>query len=54
MRFEWIFSRLRPWQLMLLTGALFAVDLVVPDPIPFIDEAILGVVTFLLARKVRR
>jgi hypothetical protein len=54
MGFERAFSRLRPWQLLLLTGTLFVVDLAVPDPIPFLDEALLGLVTVLLARKSRR
>ena len=31
-------SRLRSWQLFVVAGALFVVDLLVPDPIPFIDE----------------
>jgi hypothetical protein len=41
-------GRLRyPWVFVLL-GVLFAVDLVVPDPIPFIDEVILALLTFLV------
>ncbi len=36
-------SSLRFPQLFLLLAALFAVDMVTPDPILFIDEAILGV-----------
>jgi hypothetical protein len=44
------FSRLRyPW-LVALLGGLFAVDLVIPDPLPFVDEAILAALTLLLAR----
>ena len=40
--------------LMLLTG-LFLVDLAVPDPILFLDEAFLGIATLLVARwKMRR
>jgi len=29
---------------------LFVVDLVIPDPVPFLDEILLGVVTLLLSR----
>lgn len=46
-------SRLRyPW-LLVLTGTLFVVDLFVPDVIPFFDEALLGLVTLLLATRRR-
>lgn len=41
---------LRYPQLFLLTAALFAVDLVVPDMIPLADELLLGLLTLLLAR----
>lgn len=41
---------LRYPQLFLLTAALFAVDLVVPDMIPFVDEILLGMLTLLLGR----
>jgi hypothetical protein len=45
-----LFSRMRyPW-LVALLGGLFAVDLFVPDPLPFVDEAILAALTLLLAR----
>lgn len=37
-----------PWLFAILAG-LFAVDLVVPDPIPLLDEVVLGVLTFLVA-----
>lgn len=37
-----------PWLLVILAG-LFAVDLVVPDPIPLIDEIMLAVLTVLAA-----
>jgi Family of unknown function (DUF6116) len=41
-------GRLRyPWVFVLL-GVLFVVDLVVPDPIPFIDEVMLALLTFLV------
>lgn len=36
-------------RLFLLTGALFLVDLVVPDLIPLADELLLGLGTLLLA-----
>ena len=37
-----------PWLLVILAG-LLAVDLVVPDPIPLLDEVVLAVLTFLAA-----
>ena len=51
--FAWL-SRLRSWQLFLLAGALFVADLVVPDPIPLVDEMMLGLATLLLGRWKRR
>ncbi len=51
--FAWL-SRLRSWQLFLLAGALFVADLVIPDPIPLIDEMMLGLATLLLGRWKRR
>lgn len=42
-------GRLRHPTLLKLTAALFAVTLVLPDPIPFIDEILLGLTTLLLA-----
>ena len=33
-------SKLRFRQLFLLTGALFVIDLVVPDMLPFVDESL--------------
>lgn len=42
------FSRLRfPW-LFAVTAALFGLDLIVPDVIPFVDELLLGLTTLLL------
>jgi len=41
-------SRLRFPQLFLLTAALFAIDVVVPDFIPFADEILLALATLLL------
>jgi len=40
---------LRYPHLLLLTGALFALDLVVPDGLPFLDEIFLGLMTLLFA-----
>ncbi len=47
-------GRLRfPW-LLALTGTLFAVDLVLPDPLPFIDEILLALGTLLFANLKQR
>ena len=43
-------ASLRSWQLFVLAAVLFAVDLVIPDPIPFLDETLLAVLTYTLAR----
>jgi len=51
--FAWL-SRLRSWQLFLLAAALFVADLVVPDPLPLVDEMMLGLATLLLGRWKRR
>jgi hypothetical protein len=48
----WLLARLaqlRFPKLALITAALFALDLVVPDVIPFADELLLGLATALLA-----
>ena len=46
--FGWA-QRLRfPW-LLLLTAALFGIDLAIPDFIPFIDEIVLGLATLVLS-----
>ena len=37
-----------PWLFALLAG-LLAVDLVLPDPVPFVDEIVLAVLTVLVA-----
>ncbi len=39
--------RLRFPQLLVLTGALFALDLLIPDFIPLADELLLGLLTLL-------
>ena len=36
--------------LLLITGGLFALDVVVPDFIPFADELLLGLATLILSR----
>ncbi|MCE5233016.1 MAG: DUF6116 family protein [Mizugakiibacter sp.] len=43
-------ARLRHPQLFALVAALFLLDLLVPDPIPFVDEILLGLATLLLGR----
>ena len=43
----WV-SALRSWQLFVLVVVAFVIDLLVPDPIPFIDEFLLGGITLLL------
>ena len=43
-------DRLSTSNLVFVVAAIFAVDLLVPDMLPFIDEVILGVLTILLAR----
>lgn len=41
-------AKLRFPQLFLFTAALFFLDLLVPDLIPFFDEVLLGLITLLL------
>lgn len=50
---RWL-ARLRHPQLFALVGALFLVDLVVPDMVPFLDELVLLAGTVLLGRWKRR
>ena len=45
--FRWA-KTLRFKQLFLLTLLLFIVDMVVIDPLPFVEEALLGLLTLLL------
>ena len=42
-------GRLRFPQLFVLTAVLFLVDLLLPDPIPFADELLLGLLSLLFA-----
>jgi len=46
---RWL-GRLSYPRLFAVTAALFALTLVVPDPIPVVDELLLGLGTLLLAR----
>lgn len=47
-------GRLSYPRLFMLTAALFAVDLVIPDFVPFADEILLGLGTLLLANFKKR
>jgi hypothetical protein len=40
--------RLKYPQLFMVLAGLFLVDLLIPDPVPFVDEALLAVLTFLV------
>jgi hypothetical protein len=44
-----LLPRLRYPYLFLVLAALFLIDLVVPDPIPMVDEILLAVLTFIAA-----
>ena len=46
-------SRLRSWQLVALAAVLFLVDVFVPDPLLFVDEGLLGLLTLWLSRRGR-
>lgn len=48
--FTGFLENLRSPQLVMLLGLLFLIDLFVPDPLPFIDEAVLFLLTMLAAR----
>ncbi|HET6631772.1 MAG TPA: DUF6116 family protein [Rhodanobacteraceae bacterium] len=47
-------TRLRFPQLFAMTAVLFLIDLVVPDPIPFLDEILLALATALFGSWRRR
>lgn len=49
---RWL-GRLSYPRLFAVTAALFALSLVVPDPVPLVDELLLGLGTLLLARRKR-
>jgi hypothetical protein len=52
MSWFWPFlAKLGSRTLLALCAMLFVIDLLVPDPLPFVDELILGVTTLLLARR---
>jgi len=40
-------------RLFMLTAVLFGLNLLVPDPLPLVDELLLGLVTLLLAGRKR-
>jgi hypothetical protein len=42
-------ARLRYPHLLLVAGACFALDLVLPDGLPFLDELVLGLMTLVFA-----
>lgn len=44
-------ANLRSSYLLALVTALFVLDLLVPDALPFVDEILLGLATLLLARR---
>jgi len=46
-----LLSKLGSRTLVTLCAVLFLIDLLVPDPLPFIDELILAVTTIILARR---
>ena len=48
------FEGLRFPVLVLLTGALFLVNVFIPDVLPFVDEALLALLAILLSRLKRR
>ncbi|MGY0560798.1 DUF6116 family protein [Luteimonas sp. A277] len=50
---RWL-TRLSFPRLFMVTATLFALTLVIPDPIPFVDELLLGLGTLLLANWKRR
>ncbi len=43
-------DQLKSSTLALIAATLFVVDLFIPDPLPFVDEIVLGLVTILIAR----
>lgn len=46
-------SRLSYPRLFLVTATLFGINLLVPDPIPLVDEIVFGLATMVLARRKR-
>ena len=50
---RWL-GRLSYPRLFMVTGALFVLTLVIPDPLPLVDELLLGLGTLLRANWTRR
>jgi len=48
--FEWA-KTLRYPTLFKLTAALFLLNVLIPDPLPFIDEIVMGLVTMIIASR---
>jgi hypothetical protein len=46
-------SRLRSRQLVAIAAVLFLIDLFLPDPVPLVDEGVLGLLTLWLSRRAR-
>lgn len=46
-------SRLRSWKIAAAAAILFLIDLFVPDPLPLVDEGLLGLLTVWLSRRAR-
>lgn len=46
-----LLSKLRSGHLAALAAVLFLIDVVFPDPLPFLDEVVLALLTLLLARR---
>jgi hypothetical protein len=44
-------AKLGSGTLVTIFAVLFVIDLLVPDPLPFVDEIILAVTTIILARR---
>ena len=42
---------LQSWPLFVLVASLFGIDLAIRDPIPLLDELLLGALTYLLGRQ---
>ena len=50
---RWL-GRLSYPKLFALAATLFAISVVVPDPVPFVDELLLGMGALLIARRKRK
>ena len=47
---ERLLGRFRGSHLALILGLLFVVDLFIPDPLPFVDEAVLAILALLAGK----